>query len=353
MAVRACRSTPRPPPRRPLDRRDRSKPHTRSPLRRRRVRSRRSATRPAGCAAFDGLTSESPRATTAQEYGTPAYSRGVWISFRVTRASIASTAPGASVRALSPKFTPSTAEAPGRRSYASTASSTPGARGSSSCPRSSAITTSWRRLSPRMPADRRSRRRSATPRSPTRSSARWTTRASRPRTSSGTRSAATWRSSSPRAGGRRRSWRSPPAGGWAPGDESYKETLGLRSELLDILKAAAPHADAVLASPEGRRRGTQLITTNFEHIPTELREGWRLDAERITCPVRVVWGTADRLLPWPSAAARFRKDWLLHADWVELREWATAPSSTYRSRPPSSSWLHLSLSAQRLLCSDR
>ena len=33
---------------------------------------------------------------------------------------------------------------------------------------------------------------------------------------------------------------------------------------------------------------------------------------------RVVWGTADRLLPWPSAAARFRHDWLPHADWVEL-----------------------------------
>jgi pimeloyl-ACP methyl ester carboxylesterase len=85
---------------------------------------------------------------------------------------------------------------------------------------------------------------------------------------------------------------------------------------------------------------THLIATNFEHIPTELlahlmlgaascgaalplidhalREGWRLDAERITCPVRVVWGTADRLMPWPSAAARFRNDWLPHADWVEL-----------------------------------
>jgi len=45
---------------------------------------------------------------------------------------------------------------------------------------------------------------------------------------------------------------------------------------------------------------------------------WTLDAARIDCPVRVVWGTADRLLPWPAAAARFRRDWLPHADWVEL-----------------------------------
>jgi hypothetical protein len=34
--------------------------------------------------------------------------------------------------------------------------------------------------------------------------------------------------------------------------------------------------------------------------------------------VRIVWGTHDRLLPWPSAAVRFRDDWLPHADWVEL-----------------------------------
>jgi pimeloyl-ACP methyl ester carboxylesterase len=82
------------------------------------------------------------------------------------------------------------------------------------------------------------------------------------------------------------------------------------------------------------------VATNFEHIPAELlahqmvgtamceavgplheyalRNGWRLHAEKITCPVRIVWGTDDQLLPWPSAAARFRTDWLPQADWVEL-----------------------------------
>ena len=40
--------------------------------------------------------------------------------------------------------------------------------------------------------------------------------------------------------------------------------------MLETLRAAAPHADALLASPEGKRRATQLITTNFEHIPAEL-----------------------------------------------------------------------------------
>jgi pimeloyl-ACP methyl ester carboxylesterase len=131
-----------------------------------------------------------------------------------------------------------------------------------------------------------------------------------------------------------------PAGGWADGDGSYRQTLRAQSALHDQAKALAPHAEAVLASPEARRRATSLITTSFEHIPAELlahqlravaaceaapamidhalRASWHLDAERITCPVRIVWGTDDQLLPWPSAAARFQREWLPHADWVVL-----------------------------------
>ncbi len=131
-----------------------------------------------------------------------------------------------------------------------------------------------------------------------------------------------------------------PAGGWAQDDASYKGLLGFQAELHNAVKQAAPHAEAALATPEGRRRATQYLTTNFEHIPPELlahqlrgmahcdaaprlierglRNGWSLDAERIACPVRVVWGTEDKLLPWPRAAARYRTDWLPQADWVEL-----------------------------------
>jgi pimeloyl-ACP methyl ester carboxylesterase len=61
----------------------------------------------------------------------------------------------------------------------------------------------------------------------------------------------------------------------------------------------------------GREGAEQLIDL-------ALREGWSLDAESITCPVRIVWGTDDRLLPWPSAAARYRNDWLPHAEWIVL-----------------------------------
>ena len=131
-----------------------------------------------------------------------------------------------------------------------------------------------------------------------------------------------------------------PAGGWARGDESYKDTLALQATMVEAARTAAPHAAALLATQAGRRRATQYTSTRFEHIPRELlahqllgvarcaaalplidnalRAGWSVDAERIDCPVRIVWGTGDTLLPWPSAAARYRSDWLPHADWVEL-----------------------------------
>jgi len=131
-----------------------------------------------------------------------------------------------------------------------------------------------------------------------------------------------------------------PAGGWAVGDESFRDLLAAQRTLVELARAAAPHADAIVASADGRRRATEMIVESFEHIPPDLiahqirgvaaceaadvlldyalGEGWSLEAERIACPVRVVWGTEDKRLPWPSAAARYRDDWLPHADWVVL-----------------------------------
>jgi pimeloyl-ACP methyl ester carboxylesterase len=131
-----------------------------------------------------------------------------------------------------------------------------------------------------------------------------------------------------------------PAGGWAAGDESYLELLALQARLQRGARLAAPHADALLATPEGRRRMTEFTAVSYEHIPAELLahqllgvaschgaqamiewardEGWPLDAAAIDCPVRIVWGTEDRLLRWPSAAARYREQLLPHADWVVL-----------------------------------
>ena len=131
-----------------------------------------------------------------------------------------------------------------------------------------------------------------------------------------------------------------PAGGWAPGDRSFEDTLEHFLTVQRDLEGALPHVEQIVASAEGRRRATEMFCSRSEHLPAELvahlirgaaacqavaplvafarREGWTLDAARVACPVRVIWGTADRLLPWPGAAERYRREWLPHADWVEL-----------------------------------
>ncbi len=110
------------------------------------------------------------------------------------------------------------------------------------------------------------------------------------------------------------------AGGWAPGDESFRDVLHLQ--------ATQPGAAAVLAMPRDTSHipddllaHQALAATRFPGrqaiVDGGLRDGWPLDFARVTCPVRVVWGTDDRLLPWPSTAARYRAG-LPQADWVEL-----------------------------------
>ncbi|MEH3052591.1 MAG: alpha/beta hydrolase [Patulibacter minatonensis] len=133
-----------------------------------------------------------------------------------------------------------------------------------------------------------------------------------------------------------------PAGGWAADDQSYLATLDQFVMLKGMLAGALEHVDALVASPEGRRQATQLITVNYEHLSPELiahqvvgvtacdaveplveyarREGWSLDAAAITCPVRVVWGTNDLILPAGVADVRFRTDWLPNAEWIDLED---------------------------------
>ena len=138
-----------------------------------------------------------------------------------------------------------------------------------------------------------------------------------------------------------------PAGGWVPGDPAIEEALSHFIDVKDALAAVIPHVDRIVSTPEGRRRATLHFAERGEHLPPDLvahgmlgaarcdvvvplveyarREGWRLDAEKIDCPVRVVWGTADRLLRWPGAAVRYRDEWVPHADWVELEGVGHAP----------------------------
>lgn len=138
-----------------------------------------------------------------------------------------------------------------------------------------------------------------------------------------------------------------PAGGWAPDSGAFEQTVVHFRQMQELSKAAAPHADQIVSSDEGRRAATQFTSVNYEHIPAELLAhqlrgaancvgaeplmqhaldaGWPLEAERIECPVRIVWGTQDRLLPWPSSAVRLREQWLPAADWVVLDDVGHCP----------------------------
>jgi pimeloyl-ACP methyl ester carboxylesterase len=137
-----------------------------------------------------------------------------------------------------------------------------------------------------------------------------------------------------------------PAGGWAEGDPAFAETIGYFLSMQEMLKNAVEHADAIVASPEGRRIATEYFAVNYEHIPAELlahmmrggaacevtpliahaeRAGWNLGGGPIECPVRIVWGDADRILVPPGATVRFREEWVPGADWVELGEVGHCP----------------------------
>jgi pimeloyl-ACP methyl ester carboxylesterase len=131
-----------------------------------------------------------------------------------------------------------------------------------------------------------------------------------------------------------------PAGGWPRGDPLQAQIFEYFASGQELLKTAVPYADQIVSTVEGRRRATAFITEKFEHIPAELLahqivgagsceaaplmangarpDSWNLDAERITCPVRIVWGTADKILQRPTATARYRNEWLPSADWIEL-----------------------------------
>lgn len=130
-----------------------------------------------------------------------------------------------------------------------------------------------------------------------------------------------------------------PAGGWARGDPAADALLRNQAALHDATVATAWNADALVATRAGRRAATRLTSVAWEHLPAALLAhqmravagcdahpliayaldaSYELAAERIACPVRVVWGLQDRLLPWPQSAVRFREQWLPRADWVEL-----------------------------------
>ncbi len=139
-----------------------------------------------------------------------------------------------------------------------------------------------------------------------------------------------------------------PAGGWAVDERVRRRD---RRILPDDARPAAggrtargrdrrDAATAVAARPSSSPRTTSTFPPTCSPTRSVARRparrsnrcsssasapSWSLDAERITCPVRVVWGTADRVLPWPAAATRYREEWVPNADWVALDDVGHCP----------------------------
>jgi pimeloyl-ACP methyl ester carboxylesterase len=110
-----------------------------------------------------------------------------------------------------------------------------------------------------------------------------------------------------------------PAGG-----ADHDETLALQEEL-----AASTPAALLAATADGRRRAITHLMASVAGcdaaplIANARAHGWPLDPRAVRCPVRVLWGREDRLLPWPAAAERYRRS--LDAEWIELDGVGHAP----------------------------
>lgn len=137
-----------------------------------------------------------------------------------------------------------------------------------------------------------------------------------------------------------------PAGGWAEGDPACSELLEFQRSMWIATRSMAFRAHEIASTLAGRRQATRLMVERSDHLSAEFVEhlirgvaasdaalalidhalvaDWHVRPEAIKCPVRIAWGTADRLLAWPSAAARLRK-LLPHADWIELDGVGHAP----------------------------
>ena len=106
-----------------------------------------------------------------------------------------------------------------------------------------------------------------------------------------------------------------PAGG-----ADHTETLELQERGVTLGHVTArpvpPQVALNLAAAVRACDAAPMLANAREH-------GWPLDLSQVTCPVRIVWGLEDRLLPYPRSAEKYRRG--LHAEWVELDGVGHAP----------------------------
>jgi pimeloyl-ACP methyl ester carboxylesterase len=130
-----------------------------------------------------------------------------------------------------------------------------------------------------------------------------------------------------------------PAGGWPVGDPSFEHACNVFIRMQRELVVGAHLVGAGTLTRLGRRYAMRDIAVNWRHVPRELivhmargarscpiaehllelrdEFPWHVDGSRISCPVRIAWGTRDRVLTWPVASSMYR-EWLPGAEWITL-----------------------------------
>lgn len=130
-----------------------------------------------------------------------------------------------------------------------------------------------------------------------------------------------------------------PAGGWEAGSSAEARLRRYFTRTHRVLGIAGPFAETFARRPGLRRlalrdvsahperysarqaldimRGAQDCPIYIDLMEAILRDGPPKAFEGIECPVRIVWGTADRVIPHRRYAQRLR-DMIPAADYVEL-----------------------------------
>jgi pimeloyl-ACP methyl ester carboxylesterase len=139
-----------------------------------------------------------------------------------------------------------------------------------------------------------------------------------------------------------------PAGGWYRGSPVERRVARFFRMGHRAARVAAPFADQAARLPGARTFGLRMVVSQPSNIspPTIARmirgaaacsivvvamdilmaEGWEEPLGPIDCPVRIAWGTKDRVIPLSSGSARF-PTLVPDAEFVELDGLGHVPMS--------------------------
>jgi pimeloyl-ACP methyl ester carboxylesterase len=139
-----------------------------------------------------------------------------------------------------------------------------------------------------------------------------------------------------------------PAGGWEPGTRAEKRLQTLFKQMYKGSTMILPRLDSLMRRPRTRRvllwravaygerippaAAAQMVRDSvgcpvyFELLDAVGRDGPPRSFDGVGVPVRLAWGTKDRILPTPKYSRRIR-ELLPDAEWVELPGLGHVPMS--------------------------